>query len=221
MAKANEANDGAASNDSHEPGALLARSHAGDHEALTLLLRLTYGPHHPTATDHLMEFARTYLVKATLRHRRSPDANPESMAQQGVLRILTALPQLEELTASCFLAYLDRMAHNWSIDQERKRHRHKETTLGGDSAGHHKPSPAAPAALPPVVSQERLEFLLSCCAAEDERQLLRWRFADDRSYAEIGAMFVPPRREDTVRMQIARLLVRLGEDARVRREWER
>lgn len=196
-----------------------ARARAGDRDALTELVRAAYSGRSPAAVDELLGFARDHLVKAALRHRRSASANPESMAQHGVLRLLHGLPELREPTAACLLAYLDRMAHNHVIDAERRRQRRHETTLGGDSAGHHKPAPKAPDATAAAFTQERFEFLLACCDDEDDRRLLRGRFVEQLGYAELGASFVPPRREDTVRMQITRLLVRLGNDARVRREF--
>ena len=141
------------------------------------------------------------------------------MAHRGIVKLWQRRPALREYTAQVFLAYLDQMARNDVLDRERRRSQHKETTLGGESEGHRKPPTPGRDATPGMLSKEGLEFLLSRCTADDDRFVLRARYEEGLSHADIGAMLSPPKQADAVRMQIQRLLVRLGQDPGIQREY--
>ncbi len=204
--------------------ALLQAANAGnaataDVRALTGLVQLGLQQGMDAACERLMTFARRYLIAAASRHRRHSGVDPESVAHHGIAKLWERRPVLREYTAQCFLAYLDQMAHNDILDRERKRNQHKETTLGGESDGHHKPPMPGRDVTPAMLSKEGLEFLLSRCAAEEEQLILRMRYEEVLSHADIGARLSPPKQADAVRMQIQRLLVRLGQDPTIQREY--
>lgn len=198
---------------------LLRRANAGDGDALTTLVVLGLQHGQAAARDRLMEFVGQHLVKVARRVRRGHEDDPESMAQAGVIDLLKRPIALQHYTAGTFVAYLNRMARNWAYDQEQKRWLRNQTSLGGESDGHHKPPPAVADALPITIAADRLETLLSRIPDEEHRFVVRKR-VEGLSYEEIGQLLTPPRAADAVRMQFNRAVTRLGKDPRVQRELE-
>ena len=199
---------------------LLRRALAGDYDALDALVVRAVRDGRRDAHRQLVHFARVHLARVARRHLRDPGDDPDSMAQAGALELLKRPLALQNASAAAFLAYLDRMAHNWACTRQRRRDARAETSLGGESEGHRKPPPEAADALPVTISAERFEFLLSRCADEAERTVLRERFEQRLEYDRIGQQMTPPRTADAVRMQVTRALIRLGNDPDVRRESE-
>jgi DNA-directed RNA polymerase specialized sigma24 family protein len=197
--------------------ALLQRARDGDDAALTGLVQLGLEKGQPAARDRLWVFAAECSTRLAGKQRRNRTDDPDSMAHDGIAKLIRRPPRLKEYTGGRFRAYLRSMMRNAARERERKRRKRRETTLGGESKGHRKPPVESPDPIPPRNSQESTEFVLSRCRDEDDRIMLRG-LADELKYAEIGQLLTPPRSAAAVRMRITRLLVELGHDPGIQRE---
>jgi RNA polymerase sigma-70 factor (ECF subfamily) len=158
--------------DKYHLGPILERSVVGDSQAMNLLLTQL----------------RPYLhdqIRARLGAQRPGQLDASSVVQTSLLRIYQHFDQLRQPTVPHLLAWISQIARNTLIDALRKKGRERAQSVGSaiDEVPDGRETPSAPS----LGSDPRPRLLAALGQLpERQQQVVRWRFFDQLSDAEIS-----------------------------------